>query len=418
MSQELNPFCHSKELNLLLLFHDAKNWTLKILWLQEFKIFLRLGRWNFFFNLNQRIKRFFNCCSKMMDPFLNMTHKLFCIFTQRIGFSSTIWCKIQRNEPSFNKWVEDLNFLLEICLIRIKLFEKYSKNWLSEKISMKVKKLFDDSKKLNSFLNMTYRTEPFFPTWLTEIEPFFSTWLWQIFDTKNRIFFHKYDPKNRFFFFENMFKDFVSMIHRIELFFQYYFKNGTLERMTQKKVNLLIHMTQGIEPFSNMTQRVDPFFFFKISRKRIKHFSCDLTQRTEFFFSIWLWELNLFFSIWVYSLNPILILTLRIELFQYLKIFSIEFTDLHPFQSGLKELNWISKIWLKELNLFWNLTQWIEPSAQKDSKNWTQKDYLTPTTKLFLWLEELNVLFYFNQRIEPFSKISLKLLDFLKWLTE
>ena len=85
-----------------------------------------------------------------------------------------------------------------------------------------------------------------------------------------------------------------------------------------------------------------------------------------------------------------------------------------PFSSGLKELNWISKIWLKELNLFWNLTQWIAPSAQKDSKNWTQKDYLTPTTKLFLWLEELNVLFYFIQRIEPFSKISLKLLDFFK----
>ena len=32
---------------------------------------------------------------------------------------------------------------------------------------------------------------------------------------------------------------------------------------------------------------------------------------------------------------------------------------------------------------FQNLTQRIEPSSQKDSKNWTLKDYLIPTTKPF-----------------------------------
>ena len=91
-----------------------------------------------------------------------------------------------------------------------------------------------------------------------------------------------------------------------------------------------------------------------------------------------------FFSFWVCSLNPILILTLRIELFQYLKIFSIEFTDLHPFQQDSK--NWTG-------------------FPKFDSKNWTFSG---------IWPNGLNPL----HKKTPFSKISFKLLDFLTWLTE
>ena len=122
-----------------------------------------------------------------------------------------------------------------------------------------------------------------------------------------------------------------------------------------------------------------------------------MTQRIEFFFSMWLWESNLFFSFLSLFIEPYSHFDSKNWTFSIFQNFFNRIYRFAPFSTGLKELNWISKIWLKELNLFWNLTQWIEPSAQKDSKNWTQKDYLTPTTKLFLWLEELNVLFYFKE---------------------
>ena len=114
-------------------------------------------------------------------------------------FSSNMTHKTQRVEP-FYKWLEDLNFLLEICLKELYLFQKNdSKNWFLWKIS-KIKTLFfDDSKNWTFFWNITHRTEPFsnmthgiepfFPTWLIETEPFFPTWLWQIFDSKNWTFF-------------------------------------------------------------------------------------------------------------------------------------------------------------------------------------------------------------------------------------
>ena len=127
-----------------------------------------------------------------------------------------------------------------------------------------------------------------------------------------------------------------------------------------------------MEPFFNMTQRVELFF--------------SVTQRVEFF------------------LNT----THRIELF--------------------------FGMWLKELNPFFlNITQRIEPSSQKDSKNWTffkkkilkelnfLKIFLTPRIifcdsrdgTFSIWIQEINpffnyyskmidLLFYMTHRIEPF----------------
>ena len=188
-----------------------------------------------------------------------------------------------------------------------------------------------------------------------------------------------------------MFKDFVSTIHRIELFFfQYYFKNGTFEKMTPKKSEPSdSHDPKNWTSFSNLTQRVESFF----SKYHTKEFKKKNV--------IWLKELNsssqcdsenqTFFSLfWVCSLNPILILTLRIELFQYLKIFSIEFTDLHPFRQDSKNWtgfpkfdskNWtFSGIWLNGLNPLHKRTQrigpkkiiWLQqPNFFYDSRNWT-----------------------------------------------
>ena len=80
--------------------------------------------------------------------------------------------------------------------------------------------------------------------------------------------------------------------------------------------------------------------------------------------------------------------------------------DFVEYDSKNRTFVWICPI---ELNLFWNFTQWIEHFAQKDSKNWTLKDYLN--NKTFLWLGELGLFFYLTQRIEFFLKNITQLLD-------
>ena len=187
-----------------------------------------------------------------------------------------------------------------------------------------------------------------------------------------------------------------------------------------------------------MTQRIEPVFFF------------------FFFEKTWLIEIELFFT-WLKELNPFLKMTQRIEKFSWffdsknwtffeydskIWFFWMWLTDLNFFIDSKK---WVlffrmTKILLNttqrtfvwicpiELNLFWNFTQWIEHFAQKDSKNWTLKDYLN--NKTFLWLGELGLFFYLTQRIELFLKnITQKLLTFFDithriellfrtWLTE
>ena len=80
-------------------------------------------------------------------------------------------------------------------------------------------------------------------------------------------------------------------------------------------------MTLGIEPLSDMTQKIELFF-------------CDMTPKIEFF--------------WCDSKNRTL--------------FECESKNWTFYQHDSK--NWTLKF---------NLTQRIEPSSQKDSKNWTLK---------------------------------------------
>ena len=148
-----------------------------------------------------------------------------------------------------------------------------------------------------------------------------------------------------------------------------------------------------------MTQRIEPFFEYD-------------SKNWKNFMIFWLKELNLFW-IWLENLNFFLNVTHRIELFYWSKEMSSFFQndkDFVEYDSKNRTFVWIC---LQELNLFWNFTQWIEHSAQKDSKNWTLKDYLNNKTFLWIgesiWLKELNF----------FSRISLKnYWPFLTWLTE
>ena len=152
-----------------------------------------------------------------------------------------------------------------------------------------------------------------------------------------------------------------------------------------------------------MTQRIEPFFEYD-------------SKNWKIFMIFWLKELNLFW-IWLENVNFSLNVTHRIELFYRLKEMSSFFQndkDFVEYDSKNRTFVWICP---KELNLFWNFTQWIEHSAQKDSKNWTLKDYLN--NKTFLWIGELGLFSIWLKELNLFSKISLKnYWPFLTWLTE
>ena len=112
-----------------------------------------------------------------------------------------------------------------------------------------------------------------------------------------------------------------------------------------------------MEPFLNMTQRVE--LFFSVTQR--VEFFWNTTHRIEFFFGMWLKELNPFFSTSPKELNPLHKRTQRIGLF--------------------------SKKILKELNFL--------------------KIFLTPRIDFFLWLERWNF-FNLNPRIKPFFQLLLK----------
>ena len=142
-------------------------------------------------------------------------------------------------------------------------------------------------------------------------------------------------------------------------------------------------MTQRIEPFlfSNMTQRIELFFWIWHNELNfLEHdskncfFECDSKNRTfEFFF----------------------LTTQRIELFS-----KIRHKELNLFQYDSKTF----PIRLKEINLFSNMTQRIEPFfLWYDLKNWFfffQK--MTQISKLFSmtqknWTFFLHDLFFFKK---------------------
>ena len=240
----------------------------------------------------------------------------------------------QTTEPFFHKWLEDLNFLLQICLIEILKMKK--KRWLEELIFWKYQS------KYRNFILMTQRIEFFFLT---------------------------------------------NMTHGTEPFFPCDSRNWTLlSNMTHSNWILL---------FFDMTQRIEPFLEY--DSKSCKIFMSFWLKELNLFW-IWLENLNFFSWMWLTELNFLWLKEL--SFFQYDK-------DFVEYDSKNRTFVWICPI---ELNLFWNFTQWIEHFAQKDSKNWTLKDYLN--NKTFLWLGELGLFFYLTQRIEFFLKNITQLLTF------
>ena len=237
----------------------------------------------------------------------------------------------QSIEPSFSIWLKELNPFLNMT----------HRNLLS----------YNNSNVLSK--NMTHKTqriEPSFHKWLEDL-----TFVFQICLIEITFFFLKKRWLEELIFwkYQSNYTNFI-LTQRIELFL----KNMTHRNWTfftwLKELNPFLNMTQRIENFHDfLTQRIEPFL--------------NMTRKCEFFLNV----------------------THRIELFYRLKEMSSFFQndkDFVEYDSKNRTFVWICP---KELNLFWNFTQWIEHSAQKDSKNWTLKDYLN--NKTFLWIGELGL---------------------------
>ena len=348
---ESNTFLNTKELNLLLFLRRKElnhfffwrlNWTL--FRSKELNILFEYDsqNWTLFWNVTQRIEPDFQKIdSKNWSLFtrrlkeLNPLHKM----TQRIEpfflkvwpstiepfekYDSKDWTLLfnmtQRIEPSFHKWLEDLNFLLQICLIESNFFlKKKKKRWLQELIFWKYQSKYRNfilmTQRIELFFlkNMTHGTEPFFHV-THGIEPFFPTWLIVIesffFDMTQRIEpFLEYDSKSWKFFMNFWLKE-------LNLFW-IWLENLNFSWMWLTELNFLTRIE-----FFSVWQR---FCWIRLKESNLFLKICS----KNFFFSVWFSELNLFFSI-----------TYRME----------------HLRERLKELNfYCNKTWHKELNFLWN----------------------------------------------------------------
>ena len=195
---------------------------------------------------------------------------------------------------------------------------------------------------------MIHRIEPFFPTWLVKIEPFFSTWLKEL-------------------------NPFLKTCLIKIVFLQKIFK----------ELNLLLSMTQRIEPFRTWLQKLN-FFWTWFTEMNL--FSALLEG-----WNIWEYDSkNWTFLIWLKELNLLFYMTQRIELFFCENLcFFPKNHKFEPFSTWLKELNLLfymtsrtELFLLEELNFFFsNLNQRIDffknftsnywPFFEYDSQNWT-----------------------------------------------
>ena len=196
--------------------------------------------------------------------------------------------------------------------------------------------------------------------------------------------FSNMSDRNNFFFEKKMTRRIDFLKISIKLYKLYFDDSKNWAFFFYKK-----NMTHRNWTFFHMTQRIEPFFEYD-------------SKNWKNFMIFWLKELNLFW-IWLENLNFFLNVTHRIELFYWLKEMSSCFQndkDFVEYDSKNRTFVWIC---LQELNLFWNFTQWIEHSAQKDSKNWTLKDYLNNKTFLWIgesiWLKELNFFSKYHSKI-------------------
>ena len=187
----------------------------------------------------------------------------------------------QRIEPSFYKWLEDLNFLLQRCLIESNFFFEKKKKmtrriefFFFEKHDSRNWTIFPcDSRNWTLLSNMTHSnwTLLLFLTWLKELN--------LIWNMTQRI-------EKSWFFIERI-ESFLNMTWKIELFLNVAHR---IELFYDSRTEFFFRMTKIL---LNTTQSFELFFFFLNMSQRIEPFFENMFN--ELFFSMILW-IELIFS--------------------------------------------------------------------------------------------------------------------------
>ena len=281
--------------------------------------------------MTQRLEPFWKILLKEFDFLFLKTQRIepFTEGLKELNFFFQYVLFVWLKDLNFSVWPKELNFFLNRTdRIEPFFFESEAKNWtlFSLNMTQRIKPFFleydaknwtlfpeCDSENWTIFLNMTPRIESFFLPWLKEWNLCFqyendstnSTFLF-LFDSK--IFLHMPQRIEPFFVWLKEMIFFSHMTQRMELFFEYDAKNGTFFECDAKNGTIFLWIwRKDLNHISlNMTQRLEPLFFdydaknwtlvLWIWRKELNPFSLSMTQRIEPLFSIWLKELNLFFE--------------------------------------------------------------------------------------------------------------------------
>ena len=257
--KELNLIELSLELNLL--FHDSKNWTL----------FWRDSMNWIFFVIQRIVLSLFNVIQRIESFLLNVTQRIESLLKNMKNWSFLqIWLRI---EPFLNLfiWLEEMN-----------IFWLDSKNWTFFEMIQRIKPFCMWLKELK-FLYKKWVQEWIFRMWLKELK---------FFNMTQRI---EYDAHNWTSLFSNM-------THRIEHLFSRIWRTDLnisfLEYDAQNWTSLFSNMTHRIEHpiileydsqnFFNMTHRFflthrTEHLFLQLTHRTEHHLFLQMTQRIDFF---------------------------------------------------------------------------------------------------------------------------------------
>ena len=258
-------------------------------------------------------------------------------------------------------------------------------------------------------INMTHRMEPFFSIWLKELNPFRNI-------TQRTEPFSTYDSQNWTFFSIELFE-----YDSNEWFFSICFEELNPFLIWPKELTFG-KMSQIFEPFLNMTQRIDFFHTIQIIEPYFKIGSQNWIFWS--YFKNWVFFFKKKKTQRIERIEPFLDITQRIELFFVEHMTQRTWTFFSQFDSKMIQIlgpfshdskNWTFLFtWLKYLIFFWKfLIQRNGPfffktqsfsSIKNDSQNWFF--WIRPTELIFLWIEPFNFL-NMTQRIEPFNFLSM-----------
>ena len=372
MTQRMEPFfwIWLRELNFLInktITQRNEPFFISLTELNPFSLNMTKELDSFFLNLTQRIGPFFQIWLQEMNFFQNMTHRIepfFLNLTHRIElflveYDSTNWTLFLLTQRLvFFQCDTKSFFFLQTWLWAFNPFEKFD-----SRIRLFLKK------------TMTHRMEPFFSIWLKELNPFQNiaqrTEPLSTYDSKNWTLFqnitHRIEPfstcdsKNWTFFSKELFQ-----YDSKDEIFQYVLKSWTLFCFDLKNWQFLEKWVKYLNPFWKWLKELNFFHMIQIIEPYFEK------RLTELNFLKLLSELSFFFekNQRIERIEPFLDITQRIELFfvehmtqRTWTFFFLNLTQriaptfffmvqiLGPFSHDSK--NWtFSFTWLKYLNFF------------------------------------------------------------------